>query len=470
MKTEEKAFALAQNPTELFGGSINAMGSIDREELSELQLTALQRRFRDLRDRIPMLTQLADNQGIDEINALEDVIPLLFEHSIYKSYPRSYLEKGRFNQLNRWLNKLTTHDISDLDVSGCQSLDDWLTLMDERTPLRITCSSGTTGTMSFVPHSQDEFDMLGKSQTMTLMQKFGELESVSNEPMHVIHPHFRFGFNGMLRLNDITVKHLLKGEEYFHSAYPGRMSMDVLYLAARIRHAQSKGTLDRLQIGDALKARQKEFEQLEKEMPARLDEFYNSIFAQLEGKRVWVRSSWNVMHSLALAGLRLGQKPNFAPGSIIASGGGAKGMKPPENWQEDVCRFFNVDSIMMAYGMSEVFGNHRMCEHGRYHIVPWVIPFVLDPDTSELLPRRGVVTGRAAFFGLMARHAWGGVITGDEITIDWDNECACGQSTLHLGPSIQRYSDKTDDGDKITCTATPDAHQEAMSFLANLDR
>ena len=70
----------------------------------------------------------------------------------------------------------------------------------------------------------------------------------------------------------------------------------------------------------------------------------------------------------------------------------------------------------------------------------------------------------------MARHAWGGVITGDEITIDWDNECACGQSTLHLGPSIQRYSDKTDDGDKITCTATPDAHQEAMSFLANLDR
>ena len=35
---------------------------------------------------------------------------------------------------------------------------------------------------------------------------------------------------------------------------------------------------------------------------------------------------------------------------------------------------------------------------------------------------------------------------------------------------IQRFTDKTGDDDKITCAATPGAHQEAMTFLANLDQ
>ena len=123
----------------------------------------------------------------------------------------------------------------------------------------------------------------------------------------------------------------------------------------------------------------------------------------------------------------------------------------------------------MGYGMSEVMAIHSMCSHGRYHIAPWAIAYCLDPKTSEILPRKGKTTGRAAFFGLMARHAWGGFITGDEITIDWDSQCPCGQTTYHLDPLIQRFTDKSGDDDKITCAATVDAHQEAMTFLANLD-
>ena len=62
---------------------------------------------------------------------------------------------------------------------------------------------------------------------------------------------------------------------------------------------------------------------------------------------------------------------------------------------------------------------------------PWVIPFVLDPETSELLPRRGVQTGRFAFFDLAADSHWGGLMTGDEIEIDFDAQCGCGATTLH---------------------------------------
>ena len=458
----------ADNPAAYFDFDVNKMGSIDRSEMQDLQLAALKLRFDALRDAVPMLKKLADEQGIDSLDSVEDVVPLLFEHTMYKSYPASLLEKGRFAQINRWLNKLTRHDISEVDVSACKTIDDWLAIMESETPLRLTHSSGSSGTMSFLPHSADEYDALGQTMMVGNLQRFGE--SPSDDPIHVIFPHFRSGYSSMLRGNDIIVKHIAKGEDNFHAAYPDHMSSDVLYLAARIRAAQAKGALDRLKISDEMMARKKEFEKIEADMPARIEAFYASLFKQLAGERIYTTGTWNLLHGMATAGIRKGQEGLFASNSVVLTGGGAKGLTPPPGWQEDVCRFMGVPALRMAYGMSEVFGIHPMCSHGRYHLLPWVIPFVLHPDTSALLPRKGVVTGRAAFFGLLARHAWGGFITGDEITIDWDSACPCGQTAPHLAPTIQRFSDKTGDDDKITCAATPSAHQEAMTFLANLDQ
>jgi hypothetical protein len=97
-----------------------------------------------------------------------------------------------------------------------------------------------------------------------------------------------------------------------------------------------------------------------------------------------------------------------------------------------------------------------------------VIPFQLDPVTSKVLPRKGRVTGRAAFFDLGADERWGGFITGDEISVDWDTPCPCGRSGAYVFGEIQRYSEKDAGGDdKITCAASENAHNEAMDFLAN---
>jgi len=80
------------------------------------------------------------------------VIPLLFEHSMYKSYPGMFLANYDFRKINTWLNKPTAHDLSRIDVSDCASIDASLGRMEAETQLRITHSSGTTGTMSFLPH------------------------------------------------------------------------------------------------------------------------------------------------------------------------------------------------------------------------------------------------------------------------------------------------------------------------------
>ena len=109
-----------------------------------------------------------------------------------------------------------------------------------------------------------------------------------------------------------------------------------------------------------------------------------------------------------------------------------------------------------------------LCDQGRYHVQPWVIPFVLDPDTKAPLPRKGVQIGRAGFYDLALKSHWGGVITGDEIELDWDTPCACGRTSVHIADNIQRYSEKRGGDDKITCAATAEVHDDALSFMSEL--
>lgn len=120
--------------------------------------------------------------------------------------------------------------------------------------------------------------------------------------------------------------------------------------------------------------------------------------------------------------------------------------------------------------MTEIMSTHMMCEHGHYHLDHRAIPYVLNPDTGEVLPRQGRVTGRAAFFDLGANARWGGFVTGDEITIDWDTHCPCGRpSAFVVGGSISRYSEKQGGDDKITCAASEAAVRDAMDFLNNFE-
>ena len=58
----------------------------------------------------------------------------------------------------------------------------------------------------------------------------------------------------------------------------------------------------------------------------------------------------------------------------------------------------------------------------RYHVPPWVVPLLLDKAGDELLPMLdGEYEGRAAFFDLSLDGRWGGVISGDKISIDYQS-------------------------------------------------
>ena len=56
-------------------------------ELEPLWVEAFNERLAERREQIPVLAKLCESTGIDQISSLDEIIPLLFAHSNYKSYP-----------------------------------------------------------------------------------------------------------------------------------------------------------------------------------------------------------------------------------------------------------------------------------------------------------------------------------------------------------------------------------------------
>lgn len=473
LSQEQQLERLLNDPAALAHHTHQRWGRMSRAEIEALQLAGIRQRFTELRERIPMLKKLADGQGIERIEQLDDLVPLLFEHTLYKSYPPSLLEKKNFAAINKWLARLVTPEVAEAilaaDVSACEGLDDWFDAMDKAVPqMRISHTSGTSGTLSFLPHGAREFEKGFEIRRLFAWKMEGP-DSVRPD-LHAVYPYYRKGYLSHVRANEFLIKVLLPDEAHFHPAYPATLSSDVLHLGARVRAAHAKGTLDRLEIPQQLKAKKAAFDQLQADMPRHLASFFERMASELRGKRVYIGATWNLLHGMAKAGLEQGLENVFHPDSYVSTTGGAKGVVQPEGWREDVLRFTGAKVLHETYAMSEVpGGSHMRCELGHFHLAPTVVTYLLDPETSKPLPRSGRVTGRAAFFDLGAATRWGGFITGDEITIEWDAPCSCGRPGAYVAGPIQRYSEKNGGDDKITCAATEGSHREAMDFLNSIE-
>ena len=128
----------------------SAFYEVSRAELEPLWLAAANERLAEQRERIPVLARLADDLGIKEFESLSDLIPLLFAHSNYKSYPEAFIDNGRWNLMNQWLDTLSSNRVEGIDVDGVTDQDDWIERLHANGhPVYVT--SGTTGKNSYLP-------------------------------------------------------------------------------------------------------------------------------------------------------------------------------------------------------------------------------------------------------------------------------------------------------------------------------
>jgi hypothetical protein len=463
MAINDDALRMANEPAAYFEHSAKTAHRMPRAEIEAMQLSALQQRFASLRDRLPVLKAAADEQDIRHIDSMEDGGRLLFPHTVYKSYPVSLLERNRFDQMTKWLSRLTTVDLSAADVGDCDGIDDWLAALERSTGLSVTHSSGTSGTMTFLPRTSDGYRIMSEVFGMTSRDFNGIPDEQRDVPWHTFYLGFKGGRSHAGRAGRWAFDNFAHSDAYFRTLYDADMSSDVMFMAARVRRAEARGELSQLEISPSLKARQAEFESTQRDSAQALDRIFEELLS-LRGQRVYIGGMNGALTELAQKGLAMGYSNLFGDNCVVQCGGGNKGGKLPDNWEEMCLEFTGAKQIGQYYGMTEVTMITSKCEEGHYHVPPWVITYVLDPDTGAIADREGVHTGRAGFFDLVPQTHWGGFATGDEITADY-SPCPCGRTTVHLHPTVQRLSEKHGGDDKITCAAADDAHAAAIDFL-----
>ncbi len=461
------------DPLALADATVTEIYSIPQEGLDAIHLRGLRRRFRELRTQVAALDRLATEQGVSEIIAITDVVPLLFPHTFYKSYAYGHLEKGRYDRLNAWLQELTSCDLSGVDLKGCASLEGWMERIEEATPVRCLTTSGTSGKMSFVPRTLDEWPRMVIGYFEHFHQGFGDgrkpdikIENYKDIP--IFFPNFRKGRHTTHRVVDTLASMAYGGrEDMVMALYQDRMDLDVLLLAGRVASADAAGR--KIDIPESLLAKRDVFLAQQANMAEATKTYFDKELLRHAGKRITSYCTWGSLYDVAAHQRAMGHTHMFRPDSPIVTGGGMKGRALPPDWYEVICEFLGKEEVREGYGMSEQLFPAARCDYGHYHLHPMNVSFLLDPETGEALPKTGTNTGRYAFCDLGAETYWGGFITGDEVTVTWDEPCPCGRTGPYAYQGIQRYSEKQGGDDKISCAGVPEAHQRALDFINGLE-
>jgi hypothetical protein len=339
---------LLGDPTSFHDAPYDEAFRLRRDQIDRLQLEGARRRFAQLRPAVSVLDRLAAEQGIESIEAIEDLAPLLFPHTVYKSYPISYLERSRFDKLTRWLAGLTTTDLSHVDASEIASIDDWIDLLEAQTALMVQHTSGTTGKLSFIPRTKAQWRETIVHSALIIRDWWGRNSGpdILRDGMPIIIPGYRYGAGATQRGNSIQVELYARGEENALFLYPrARFSADVASLGGRLRAAEARGEAGILQIPPILLERREALLELERTRPEDLRHFFSEAQRRFGGCDVYVTAMWAVLYDWAQEGLNRGLKNVFGKGSVLLTGGGKKGKALPDDWRERVLEFIGFDNI-----------------------------------------------------------------------------------------------------------------------------
>jgi hypothetical protein len=457
----EKARLAPETPEAWLDDGFEPLVAMTWQDVEEAQNQAIKLRFDKLKDKVQALKKLAEKEGVTEVGGLDEALPLFFDHRVLKNYPMSLLEKRDFPKLTAWLDRLTSKDLSKMDLSGLNSIDSWLDRLDDF-GMFVSHSSGTSGKLSFVPRSADELPAMKTAQAEVVRAMVGIDPRTDNLP--TFSPGYRGGHYLMFKLQKAFGDEFAGGPEHVHTLYQTSISADLMCLAGRIQAAEERGELDSLGLDPELIRKRDAMIEQGKRRDQDSEAWFFKLFEEFRGKRVRMGGTPPELVRITRIGMEKGVRPEFAPNSYLMSGGGMKGAKgAPDDWEKYVQDYFGIEKFAIVYGMSESIAMHVRCSCKKYHILPTMVPVLFDRDMKPL-PRKGTQTGRYAIFDLAAQTYWGGFITGDKVTIHWDGDCACGWKTPYVDPDVVRFSDLEDD-DKITCAGTQQAYNDFMDYV-----
>lgn len=421
------------------------------EELLPLQLAAAQESFDRLRGPIGLLQQRASDAEIKSISKVDDLIPLLFTHTAYKSYPQSYIRDRRWDKLLMWYNALASTDVLATDISGVEGIDDFVDGLWSAGHFVCT-TSGTSGKPSFLNNSDVDRERVKR----IISRITGWPDPISADRkrrFYSIGPsrgYYRQVYTARIRMELFSEP----GQDRFLSDEPLLVSH-----VARMGEMRRK-MIDGTAKPDEVAAFEREALDRGRRMDVSLQEMARDIIEHrhepLFVSGQWAQH-WAIMQVARQMGVGDGE---FHQDSLVLLGGGLKGLRLPSDYREQLVAFYGPVRRELSYGMTEMDPQFMPCEVGRYHIPPWTLPILLDQLGERLVrPDSGeVVDGRFAFVGLCIDGRWGGLITGDHVHMDYSPKCQCGRPGPVILDNIGRFSDENAGDDKIGCAGTMDAY------------
>ncbi|MGF6735111.1 hypothetical protein OKW50_007283 [Paraburkholderia youngii] len=429
------------------------------ENLRELQLAAMKERFAERREQIKLLRRRADDVGIADVNRHTDMVPLLFAHQIYKSYPEQFIDNGRWKHLSVWLQTLSSKRVGDVEVNGVDNVDAWMDRLRDAGH-HVFSSSGTSGKCSFVSQTRADLDnvtescvKLGVYGNALIQRDFGKRPVFLMMPPGGAHRHIEPVLNAAKRLGAEST--LMFDDPVLASS---TISM------GRMRRAMADGSAKPSEVA----AFQEQAVARHRHTGAMIDRFLDKLTARREVP-VLVQGNWSLHWTLVERARQRGIADGIChPDTVITAGGGLKGTAAPADYREQVIRFYGIrpENVQNSYGMTEMIGTGPWSDVAQgYAICPWIVPFVLDKSGEHLLnpsDGQGVVEGRFAFFDLLAEGYWGGFITGDKVTVDFS---PTGNTDGLRGPLVRqvgRYADLEEGEDKLSCAGTMESYVRGM--------
>ncbi len=431
---------------------------IPYNELREKQIEAVNERFQERKDAIKLLGHRASQAGLTEVRSLEDMVPLLFPHTAYKSYPESFLMEEKWDRLGKWLNTVSTYEVPPQDPTQFDGIDDWLANL-EKQGFYVSCSSGTTGKSAMLMASSADMEWCKKEAVAAYAWGSG-VEPARDRRIFGLAPVASVPRN---RITGEAYKEAYQDPNSEPFEYPvPPMTVGDLTEMVVLRKKIAEGTASPGEIQQYEEKSAERQKIMDRAVDIAADELVEARKEKLHITGMWA-SLYNVARAVRDRGY---SAKDFNPENSFYVGGGLKRAQLPDDYREFVYETFNIapQRNYQNYSMQEFHSGMPRCQKGgRYHIPPWLVPLILDQEGDNLLPiQDGEYEGRAAFFDLSLDGRWGGVISGDKVSIDF-RPCACG----HRGPSIRdtivRYSDLQEGDDKIGCAGTVDAYVRGMS-------
>lgn len=403
--------------------------------------------------QVPVLRQRAGAESVREIRCLEDLVPLLFPHTVYKSYPAPLVDNGRWAQMNRWLSSVSSRPI-DVDVEGVQTVDNWMDRVGEAGHF-VSQSSGTTGKSSFLVKSHADLDASAGNHVDLLCA--AGLARDNGWNVISLAPAGNTNVLGRYMAEHVLGRHFARtdGIRPFKGAPQTESQRAFMARMIRLQRALAEGTAS----PDEIAAMRAEQERRQAESEQALEVMADRILERRSERMLFgtmLAQAWRFTQTLRQRGVEPGE---IGGENAIYMAGGTKGVVLPTDHENDIRAMLNVspERFVQLYSMQEINLGMAKCTAGRYHVGPGLVLLVLD-DAGETLARSsdGEVEGRAAFFDMTIDARWGGVMSGDNIRADLKG-CPCGRAGPSIHHDITRYANKVD-GDKITCAGTMDAY------------